>query len=105
MKQTDIEVRIGVAVLTGSIVTALLMTFPLGLENSWFQSLLSTNVLALSLLIVVILGVLMAWAWPRVTTAHIILVTAAFVAFGIFFDLAVFIALAFTSLEIGRAHV
>lgn len=92
------QLRIVVGVLTGVIITFLLMSFPAGLGHQYFESLLSTNVLVLSLLIVVGLGALMAWVWPKVTTAHIILVTATFIAFGIFLDLAVFIALAFTSL-------
>ncbi len=92
--------RIVVGVLTGIIVTLLLTAFPAGIAPSYFRSLLSANVLALSLLIVILAGVLMAWAWPKVATAHIILVTAAFIAFGIFFNLAVFVSLAFASLVI-----
>lgn len=90
--------RILVGVLTGVVVTFLLMAFPSGLAHSYFQSLFSMNVLVLSLFIVVAVGALMAWAWPRVSTAHVILVTVAFLAFGVFLDLAVFVALAFASL-------
>jgi|GEM_PF-4698968 hypothetical protein len=92
------QFRIAVGVLTGVLVMALLTVFPGGLAHSYFQSLLSADVLAFSVLIVVGMSALMAWLWPRVLTAHVILVTVTFLAFGVFFDLAVFIALAFTSL-------